>query len=285
MSGRPLFRTTRLARRTLSASAFFALILSLTIFSGCKKKAEKPATAPEVRTPNRVPSKETRNPARASGPRLAIILDDLGNDRAAAEVIFALSCPITLSVLPNHPHSAEIAEEARRRGYEVMLHLPMQSIGKEKPESQELRPGMSAAEVSSLLDGLLRSVPDATGVNNHQGSQSTSDLQLMDELMPVLRRHNLFYVDSRTTAATVAYDTAQRLGVPSGFRNTPFLDDVPELAPVRQQLHLALRKTHEKGGVIAIGHPHPATLQALKEVLPEAKAQGIRLVYASELVH
>ena len=224
-------------------------------------------------------------PSRNQGPRLAIIVDDLGNDLIPAESIFALSCPITLSVLPNHPHSAEIALEAQRRGYEVMLHLPMQSVGDKKPESEELHRGMSAAQVASLMDELLRSVPDARGVNNHQGSQSTADLQLMDELMPVLRQRHLFYVDSRTTAATIAYDTAQRTGVPSGFRNTPFLDDVPEVAPIRRQLQLALRKAQEKGEVIAIGHPHPATLQALKEVLPQAKAEGVRLVYASELVH
>ena len=283
MGWRSLRHTTRLATEHISTFAFIALILLSALFTGCKKK-EKPASS-EVRPPSRAGSRETREPSRASGPRLAIILDDLGNDPAAAEAIFALSCPITLSVLPNHPHSVEIAEEARRRGYEVLLHLPMQSVGKEKPESEELRPGMTPAEVSSFLDGLLRSLPQAAGVNNHQGSQSTADLQLMDELMPVLRQHKLFYVDSRTTAATVAYDTAQRLGVPSGFRNTPFLDDVPELAPVRRQLHLALRKAQEKGEVIAIGHPHPATLQALKEVLPEAKTQGIHLVYASELVH
>ena len=256
----------------------------LAVFAGCKKKAEKPPRA-ENHATSHVGSKEGEQSSAGKGGRLAIILDDLGNDRAAAEAIFALSCPITLSVLPNHPHSAEIAEEARRRGYEVMLHLPMQSVGKDKPESQELRPGMSTADVGSLINDLLRSVPDAAGVNNHQGSQSTADTQLMDELMPVLRQHNLFYVDSRTTAATIAYDTAQRLGVPSGFRNTPFLDDVPELAPVRRQLHLALRKAQEKGEVIAIGHPHPATLQALKEVLPDAKTQGVQLVYASELVH
>ena len=222
---------------------------------------------------------------QSTNPRLAIILDDLGNDRAAAEAIFALSCPITLSVLPNHPHSAEIAEEAHRRGYEVMLHLPMQSLANEKPEPQELRPGMSAGDVAALVDQLLQTVPDVAGVNNHQGSQSTADAELMNELMPVLREHNLFYVDSRTTAATIAYDTAQRAGVPSGFRNTPFLDDVAELAPVRKQLQLALRNALQKGAAIAIGHPHPATLQALKEVLPEAKAQGIQLVFASELVH
>jgi hypothetical protein len=107
----------------------------------------------------------------------------------------------------------------------------------------------------------------------------------MEELMPVLQKWNLFYVDSRTTAATVAYDTAQRLGVRSGFRNVPFLDDVVEVAAVRKQLELALRGAKEKGEAIAIGHPHPATLRALTEVLPQAEARGVHLVYASDLVH
>jgi polysaccharide deacetylase 2 family uncharacterized protein YibQ len=217
--------------------------------------------------------------------RLAIILDDLGNDRSAAEAIFALPYPLTISVLPNHVHSVEIAEEAHRRGYQVMLHLPMESVGQGKPESQELRRGMSGRDVSTLVDGFLRAVPAVAGVNNHQGSQSTADVKLMDELMPVLREHRLFYIDSRTTAATVAYDAAQRAGVQSGFRNVPFLDDVAEVAAVSKQLRLALREAAEKGGGIAIGHPHPATLKALAEVLPEAKSQGVQLVTASELVH
>jgi polysaccharide deacetylase 2 family uncharacterized protein YibQ len=217
--------------------------------------------------------------------RLAIILDDLGTDRAAAEAIFALRYPLTISVLPNHEHSIDIAEEAHRRGYQVMLHLPMQSVGNEKPESQELRPGMPEQEVAAVVDQFLRNVPGVIGVNNHQGSQATADSALMAELMPVLREHHLFYVDSRTTAATVAFDTAQRDGVRSGFRNVPFLDDVAEVAAVRKQLDLALRGAREKGEAIAIGHPHPATLQALREVLPRAEAQGVQLVFASELVH
>jgi hypothetical protein len=107
----------------------------------------------------------------------------------------------------------------------------------------------------------------------------------MEELMPVLGEHHLFYVDSRTTAATVAYQTAQEFGIPSAFRNVPFLDDVAEVAAVRKQLELALRGAREKGEAIAIGHPHSATLQALSEVLPRAQAQGVRLVFVSELVH
>jgi polysaccharide deacetylase 2 family uncharacterized protein YibQ len=228
----------------------------------------------------------TAAPPRETGsPRLAIILDDLGNDRAVAQAIFAMPYPLTISVLPNHPHSVDIAQEARRRGFQVMLHLPMESLRNEQPEAQELRPGMSAGDVNGLVADLLQAVPDVAGVNNHQGSQSTADAALMDELMPVLREHNLFYVDSRTTAATVAFDSAQRFGVRSGFRNVPFLDDVAEVSAVRNQLLLALRGAQRKGDAIAIGHPHAATLQALRDVLPEAKSQGVRLVFASEVVH
>lgn len=221
----------------------------------------------------------------AQVPRLAIILDDLGSERAAAEAVFKLSYPITISVLPNHEHSSEITDEALRRGYQVLLHLPMQSVANETPEAQELHPGMPATEVSALVEQFLKNVPGVVGVNNHQGSQATTDLALMEELMPVLRDRQLFYVDSRTTAATVAYETAQEFGVRSGFRNVPFLDDVAEVTAVRKQLEVALRGARDKGEAVAIGHPHPATLQALGEVLPRAQAQGVRLVFVSELVH
>ena len=234
----------------------------------------------------RAASPLTRRPGEKNGTaRLAIILDDLGSDRAAADSVFALPYPLTISVLPNHAHSLEIAEEAHRRGYEVMVHLPMQAVGKETPEAQELHPGMPADDIPVLFGQMIKSVPNATGVNNHQGSEATADPALMEELMPVLQKWNLFYVDSRTTAATVAYDTAQRLGVRSGFRNVPFLDDVQEVSAVRKQIELALRGAKEKGEAIAIGHPHRATLEALSEVLPQAEARGVHLVYASNLVH
>ena len=222
---------------------------------------------------------------KAAGARLAIIIDDLGSDRATAQAIFALGYHLTISVLPNHEHSMDIAKEAHRLGFQVMLHLPMQSVANETPEAQELHPGMPASEVAALVDRFLQNVPDAAGVNNHQGSQATADAALMDELMAVLRDRHLFYVDSRTTAATVAYDTAQDFGVRSAFRNVPFLDDVAEVATVRKQLEWALRAAREKGQVVAIGHPHASTLQALREVLPRAQELGVHLVLASELAH
>jgi hypothetical protein len=221
----------------------------------------------------------------AGTARLAILLDDLGSDLSAADAIFALQVPITLSVLPYHAHSREIAQEAPKHGCEVMLHLPMQSVANEKPEQQELRPGLKREEVEAMVNKMLESVPQADGVNNHQGSQATSNGALMGELMPVLAAAGVFYVDSRTTAETVAYDTAKRDGVKTAFRNVPFLDDVQNKAAVKRQLQIAIRGAKEKGEAIAIGHPHAVTLEALREMLPEAKKHGVRLVLVSDVVH
>ena len=103
--------------------------------------------------------------------------------------------------------------------------------------------------------------------------------------MPLLRAHQLFFLDSRTTAATVAFDAARQAGVRSAFRNVPFLDDVQDTTEIRKQLQLALRGAKEKGQAIAIGHPHATTLHALTEVLPQVEAQGVHLVFVSTLVH
>lgn len=228
----------------------------------------------------------TPRPAQhaTSGPRLAIILDDLGSDRDAAEAIFGLHEPLTLSVLPFHAHSTEIAEEAKSRGYEVMLHLPMQAVGNELPEEQQLYSGVSEEELRRTVENMLKSVPTAVGVNNHEGSQATTDEKLMMELMLLLKQRGLFFIDSRTTAATVAFDAAEKAGVRCGFRNVPFLDDVQQVPAIEKQLELAIHGAKEKGAGIAIGHPHPETLQALKEMLPRAEAQGVHLVFISEVV-
>ena len=226
------------------------------------------------------------HPARTvSGPRLAIILDDVASDPGAVDAIFALHYPLTISILPNHPQSTEIAREAHRRGYQVLLHLPMQSVANELQEPQELRPGMSSSQISSELNTMLAGVPYVAGVNNHQGSLATSDPRLMAELMPLLRSRHLFFIDSRTTTATVAYDSARAAGVLSAFRNVPFLDDVQDGASIQRQLELAAKDAREKGEALAIGHPHPETLRALSEFLPKAEVQGVHLVHASDLVH
>jgi uncharacterized protein len=260
--------------------ALVAIVLGL---AGCDRFKSAPESAARAGSAAR---EHLRFPNRTNtSPRLAIILDDIASEPAAVEEIFTLPYPLTLAVLPLHEHSASIAEAAHRRGYQVMLHLPMEAMGKEVSEKQQLHLGMNSSEMGNDLQNMLSSVPFAVGVNNHQGSLATSNPQLMAELMPLLRQRHLFFIDSRTTAATVAFDTAERAGVRCAFRNVPFLDDVAEAAAIRHQLQIAIHSAKEKGEAVAIGHPHPETLQALREMLPQVEAQGVQLVHASALVH
>ncbi len=255
----------------------------LLCLAGCDKIKSYREAARARRSSKDHRARPSRNAAASA--KLAIILDDVGSDPAAVDQLFALNYPLTLSVLPLHQHSTAIAEEAHRRGYQVMLHLPMEAMGNDASEPQQLRVGMSSLQVANDLGGMLGSVPHAVGVNNHQGSLATSNAALMAELMPLLRQRHLFFIDSRTSAATVAFDAAEHDGVPCAFRNVPFLDDVQEAGAIRRQLELAIHGAREKGEAIAIGHPHPETLQVLREMLPQVQAQGVQLVHASVLVH
>jgi len=216
--------------------------------------------------------------------RLSIIIDDLGEDIAPALEIFKMPYPLTVSIIPSLPNSKEIAEEAYRRGDEILLHFPMQaSEAGAKPEPVELRVGMREPQVSEMLAAMLDTVPHASGVNNHQGSRATSDAALMDALMPALRERGLFFVDSRTTVDTVAYAAAERDGVAATFRSAQFLDDVESRTAILAQLDRAAADAKRKGWAVTIGHPHPDTIAALREGLPRLESRGIHLVFASDV--
>lgn len=272
-------RATRRGFRRRALPIAFATLAAL-VSAGCSKESRWPWSA-KFRKTHREPSRLEKSPG---APRLAIIIDDLGNDPAEAKTVLALPFPVTASVLPHLPYSTQTANEAWRRGDQVILHLPMQPVaGVAKPEAIELRPGMPAAEVRSALTGMLATVPHAIGVNNHEGSRATADPQLMSELMPLLRDRGLFFIDSRTTAATVAYEEAGRAGVRAASRKI-FLDDTPTRGAVLAQLDLAARDAFRNGSAIAIGHPHPETIAALAGGVPKLERRGIHIVFASDLV-
>lgn len=222
-------------------------------------------------------------PASDRKPKLAIILDDLGYDRAAADAILQIPYPLTLSVLPMLPHSSEIAEDAFRRGYQVMLHLPVESDSGTKAESIQLQPGMPANQVGFILENMLETVPHAVGVNNHQGSLGTSDESLMSEIMPALHDRDLYFVDSRTSPKSIAFDAARKAHVPAASRDI-FLDDAQDVASIQRQLDLAAREARERGTAVAIGHPHPETIEALTQALPQIQREGVQLIFASQAV-
>ena len=267
--------------RAATAFLSFAAILILLV-CGCAKPSKRTQVKKE---PSEGLGHRSSPAAGNAAPRLAVIVDDMGNDRAADDAALALPYPLTMSVLPHLPLSAQIADAATRRGDEVMLHLPMQPDSEIAPaETIELRPGMPSSEVRSMLAAMLATVPHASGVNNHEGSKATADAPLMDALMQALHERGLFFIDSRTTSSTVAYDVARRYDVRAASRKV-FLDDSLDPKAIENQIELAAHYATRGGEAIAIGHPHPQTVEALREMLPRIQRRGVQLVFASDVAH
>lgn len=223
-------------------------------------------------------------PTPARPAAVAIIIDDLGEQRHAGLRAIALPGPVAVAFLPDAAYTRAQAALAHAHGKEVLLHLPLEPGGGARRYPASLTAGASAAELAAYFARALASVPHARGVNNHQGSLSTSLMEPMRGLMAEIRRHpGLYFVDSRTGPASVAYKAARAEGVPAAERSV-FLDNERGEAAVRRAFAELVAKARRNERALGIGHPYPETFAVLREEIPRLAAAGIHLVSPSELI-
>jgi len=223
-------------------------------------------------------------PAPDQRPRVAIIIDDLGNDRRLARKFIRLDDNLTISILPQSPFSRRIARAAREKGLEVMLHQPM-----EPNEYPAVNPGpgvllstMSPDEIIDQLNVNLDEIPDIKGVNNHMGSKMTANAPQMRQIFSVLKKRGLYFVDSRTTRETICRMSAGLLQVPFAERDV-FIDHRHDFEFIHKQLKELVRIAQKKGFAVGIAHPHISTYQVLEKTLPDIKKR-VHLVPVSQIV-
>ncbi len=164
-----------------------------------------------------------------------------------------------------------------------MLHLPMEPTGRNDPGPGALLVSMSDAEIRQRTAAALDSFDGFAGVNNHMGSRFTAFRPGMETALRQMKPRGLMFLDSRTTAQSVGDQTAQELGVPAIVRHV-FLDDDESVEAVRRKLAEAEAVARRQGFVVAIGHPHEATLQALAEWLPTVHGKGLALAPATAVL-
>ena len=203
---------------------------------------------------------------------LSLIIDDVGYDLHALERLIALPYTITVSILPDAPYAQEAAMMAHQHGLTVMLHMPMQTANpkyQQKMEKFYLHQDMDKQTFTSVFEAALAKVPYVEGVNNHMGSQLTSDQKSMDWLMELCQKHNLFFIDSRTSASSVGADTAQQSGIDWNTRDV-FLDHSVEASALQHAWDSMLSCVQRNDTCITLAHPHKETLNFL-----EKHAQGL----------
>jgi uncharacterized protein len=216
--------------------------------------------------------------------RIAIILDDLGEQAWAGPRAVALPGPVACSFLPGGAFTVRHAELAHAAGKEVLLHLPLEPLNRAERHPASLTIRSHRTELEDFVWRSIASVPHVRGVNNHQGSLMTEDPLYMLWLMAAIRKHpGLYFIDSRTTHRSQGYRMARMSGLAAAQRDI-FLDNTRGHAAVLEQFHRLIARALREGSAVAIGHPYPETFAVLQQELPRLMRQGIELVPPSALV-
>lgn len=229
---------------------------------------------------------EVKVPEKKVGPRIAIIIDDMGPSKRRARQVINLEAPLTLSFFPFSSNSGKLAQEAFEKGKEVILHMPMEPKGfpETNPGNGALLMSMTDEELHRQIHENLDIVPFLKGVNNHMGSRFMEDEHRVNILMKELKARKLFFLDSRTTADTVGYRTARELGIKTGQRDVFLDNNSSDEAEIRKNISELAEIAKNEGRAIGIGHPHPATIRSLRDMIPRLKEAGIEIVPLSHLM-
>lgn len=217
--------------------------------------------------------------------KLSIIVDDMGRNTETSIKFHDLPPEIALSFLPDESHAVASAAHAARKGHVVMIHIPMESLGKyyKFKDGKGVNTSMSATQIETYINSMIDQFPMAQGINNHTGSKATQTESAMLPVMRVIKRRNLFFVDSKTTPLTVAYSLARKAGIRTAIR-TVFLDNTNEEDAIREMLEYACKSAKSNGHSVAICHPHKNTLNALNSFLKDIKKKDIMLVPITDLL-
>lgn len=214
--------------------------------------------------------------------RLAIVIDDAGRDLDSQHIYEQMGIPLTLAVMPDQVHTRDAALSWRAHGLPVILHQPMESVSGIGMEPKVILTSMSDAAIRQMLRDSLSQLPEAIGINNHQGSKATIDARTMDIVMNELHHRGLFFFDSHTNSTTAADKAAETYGVPY-VRNDLFVDNSASVSDICAMIQAGADRAKKKGTYIIIGHCRPHTAEAFRQMVPKLKAQGIEFVYLSSL--
>ena len=220
---------------------------------------------------------------RTGEGRVAIIIDDFGNNMNNVDGFCDLDIPITFAVLPYLKYSKKISRQAVSSGKEVILHLPLENHKGINPGPGTLKTGMKRDEMIKEFKMDLSFVPGADGFNNHEGSLATENEEMMTTILTQAKEKGLYFIDSVTSSKSVGLKVASQLGVPALRRNV-FLDNEDDVEYIMGQLRQLSQRAIRDGSAIGIGHVRKNTLEAIKKMIPEMEKEGVEFVFVRDLV-
>ena len=237
----------------------------------------------EEQTSSQTPVETEKIPMRGV---IGLIIDDFGyrNDHVSNGFL-QLPGKLTYAIIPGHDYSQLFSKKAYDAGYEIIVHLPMENIGKTYGEEEYvLMSYFQDDEIKNRINKAFDYLPESIGLNNHQGSRGTADSRVMTLVAGVIKEKKKFFIDSRTTNNSLAETTMRKYGVPTNKRDI-FLDNELDEEKIKIQLLELADVSEEKGIAIGIGHVKPQTLNVLAKEIPVLQEKGFRFEFVSKLVY
>ena len=211
-------------------------------------------------------------------PRLAIILDDVSYPYEVSAVK-RLGIKVNFSFFPvakNHPQTAYLASKEPF----YLVHLPLEAMNYNAEEAKTLHINDSLYTISQRLESIKSDFPKLKYLNNHTGSKFTSNEKAVEKLLYAANNLNLEIVDSRTTSKTKLPQVAKAMNTHL-YQRDIFLDHESDISYICGQIREAVNMAKQRGSAIAIGHPRPHTIKALKKC--KSVLAQVELVYLKDL--
>jgi len=218
-------------------------------------------------------------------PCIAFVIDDFGYAYDhIVDGFLSIDEKLTFAVIPGHSYSKQIAREASENGFEILVHMPMESHEDTlETESYFISSVMTAFEIENETLSAFHDIPEAVGMNNHQGSKATEMEWAMKSVGLILKREGKYFLDSRTSSSTVAETTIREQGVKTAHRDV-FIDNELSEQYMLEKISEMEKIAKRTGFAIGIGHVREMTLTVLKKIIPKIKENGIQLCFVSELL-
>ena len=232
------------------------------------------------------PAAPVKKEPPGSAGRIAFIIDDWGYTTRNCKYLKEIKEPLAAAILPNLPHTQDIAQCANSAGKDIMLHLPLEPYhnADRYPDNYLITTVMKPSQVLKLLEDTLKKMPLVQGVNNHMGSKATENKLLMTLILKYFKKKGLFFVDSMTSAHhSVCGEVAAQVHLPFRQRDV-FLDNINTRAEIEKQIAVLAQKARRKGSAVAIGHDRELTMRVIKEQIPLLKDQGFEVVRIKDLL-
>ncbi|MEA1882324.1 MAG: divergent polysaccharide deacetylase family protein [Candidatus Marinimicrobia bacterium] len=279
---------TAVYKKIISFLSVAVLFLLITNYLALRKLdlATRGVTPVEENFAESVPAIVPGSKEKKIAGKIVLIIDDFGyRDDTISAGFLDLGIAITCAIIPGHEQTRKFAEKASSAGQEVIIHMPMESgIPVPGEEDYKIKTGMTSEEIEWRIREVLKDIPEAVGMNNHQGSKATTDGKVMSVVGSVLKKHGKYFVDSRTSKETVGEKTMRSLGVPT-MRRHVFLDNDSDVKKISDQLAQLVQMARKQGKALGIGHARPNTLKVLKKEIPHLLDEGFQFEFASQIVN